>query len=176
VWPAPRILLTGPDITLERLQKHLLEKPRLLHFATHVYQPPAPDVSPVLALGLNASAEPVVLNPASIAALPEVPPIVTLSGCGSGRGPLAPGTGLLGLTRAWLMAGASAVVASLWPVIDDSGDFFQEFYRDLQQHGAHLSSATVAEAIRNAQIRMIRAGGWRAEPRYWAAYFVIGAL
>jgi tetratricopeptide (TPR) repeat protein len=176
VWPEPRILLTGRDITLERFQQHLLEKPRLLHFATHVYQPPDPEVSPVLTLGLTASAEPVVLNSASIAALPEVPPVVTLSGCGSGRGALAPGAGLLGLTRAWLMAGATAVVASLWPVIDDSGDFFQAFYQNLQRHGPHLTPETVAEALQKAQVQMIHAGGWRASPRYWAAYFVIGAL
>lgn len=176
VWPEPRTLLTGAEITIEEVRQKLQTKPLVLHFATHVYQPADPNLSPVLTLGLTPSAEAAVLNPASIAALPEVPPIVTLSGCGSGRGPLAPGTGLLGLTRAWLMAGSNAVVASLWPVIDDSGDFFVEYYRELLKNKQDPTSRSVAQAIHNAQVKMIQAGGWRASPRYWAAYFVIGAL
>ncbi|MCS7024333.1 MAG: CHAT domain-containing protein [Bryobacteraceae bacterium] len=172
----PRRLLTGAEISEENLRQALQLRPQVLHFATHVFQPPQAEASPVLLLGLSAQAEPVVLDVLSITGLPLSPPLVTLSGCGSGRGSLAPGTGLLGLTRAWLMAGARAVVASLWPVVDDSGDLFEEYYRSLQSSKDQITARNVAQALQKAQIAMIRRGGWRAQPSYWGAYFVIGAL
>lgn len=175
-WEEPRLSLTGPEITVDSFRNALQRNPQVVHFATHVYQPPDPAVPPVLTLGLSPESEPITLNSASIAVLPVAPPVVTLSGCGSGRGPLAPGTGLLGLTRAWLMAGSLAVVASLWPVMDDSGDFFEEYYRNLMGNKNALTPRNVAQALRNAQVKMIQEGGWRASPRYWGAYFVIGAL
>ena len=33
---------------------------------------------------------------------------------------------------------------------------------------------SAVEALRAAQTEMIRSGGWRARPRYWGAYFVVG--
>ena len=78
--------------------------------------------------------------------------------------------GLLGLTRAWLSAGARSVVASRWPTPDEDGALFQAFYGDLRKHSREGS----AEALRAAQIEMLRSGGWRARPRYWGAYFVVG--
>jgi len=97
--------------------------------------------------------------------------VVVLSGCHSSTGDVLPGTGLLGLTRAWLTAGASTVVASQWPTPDDSGPLFDTFYSSLGPQ----RSVSPGEALRRAQVAMIRAGGWRARPRYWAAYFVVGS-
>jgi CHAT domain-containing protein len=47
---------------------------------------------------------------------------------------------------------------------------FHAFYRTLssQRH------ADPTEALRAAQLEMIRAGGWRGQPRYWGTYFVVG--
>jgi CHAT domain-containing protein len=78
---------------------------------------------------------------------------------------------LLGLTRAWLMAGAHSVIASNWATPDESGALFGALYRNLSE-GTGRSPAT---ALRAAQLEMIRSGGWRAKPAYWGAYFVIGS-
>ena len=75
----------------------------------------------------------------------------------------------MGLTRAWLRAGASRVVSTYWPTQDDGGQLTAAFYRELI--GAHASTP---EALRRAQVAMIRQTGWRADPQYWAAYFLIG--
>jgi CHAT domain-containing protein len=78
---------------------------------------------------------------------------------------------LLGLTRAWLMAGAHSVISSNWATPDESGALFGALYRNLSE-GRGGSPAT---ALRAAQLEMIRSGGWRAKPSYWGAYFVIGS-
>jgi CHAT domain-containing protein len=76
----------------------------------------------------------------------------------------------MGLTRAWLAAGARAVVASHWPTLDDSGTLFVLFYKHLRE----TPGAGPAVALQKAQQDMLRAGGWRSYPQYWATYFVVG--
>jgi CHAT domain-containing protein len=97
--------------------------------------------------------------------------LVVLSGCHSAAGAQLPGTGLLGLTRAWLMAGAHSVIGSNWATPDESGALFGALYRNLS--GERRGSP--ATALRAAQLEMIRSGGWRAKPSYWGAYFVVGS-
>jgi CHAT domain-containing protein len=76
----------------------------------------------------------------------------------------------MGLTRAWLIAGAQSVLASRWATPDEEGELFEAFYKDLSSH----RHADPSQALRSAQLEMIHAGGWRAEPRYWGTYFVVG--
>ena len=97
--------------------------------------------------------------------------LVVLSGCHSAEGAQLPGTGLLGLTRAWLMAGARSVIGSNWATPDESGALFGALYRNLSGDGGD----SAASALRAAQLEMISSGGWRAKPSYWGAYFVVGS-
>ena len=58
--------------------------------------------------------------------------LVVLNACNSGMGKLLPGEGKLALDNAFLAAGASRVVATLWPVDDEASSvFMQHFYRAL---------------------------------------------
>lgn len=142
----------------------------VLHFATHMIQPgSSSSASPVIFLGLSDSGNPVSLTETEIESLQANPNLVTLSGCGSGTGRLAPGAGLLGLTRAWLMAGAKGVLASLWAVPDGSGALFEAFYQFLQQSES-IDSRSAAIALSRAQSAAI--GTSRVS--VWSAYFVIG--
>ena len=68
------------------------------------------------------------------------------------------------------MAGAQAVAASNWDTPDEGGSLFGSLYLNVRMQ----SSADAAAALRAAQVEMIRSGGWRARPRYWGAYFVVG--
>lgn len=164
-WGASRVL-TGRDL----LQSDILPpKAAVLHFATHMIPGPSPTASPLIFLGLNDAGNSVSLSETEIEALQLHPGLVTLSGCGSGTGRLAPGVGLLGLTRAWLMAGAKSVLASLWAVPDGSGTLFEAFYRSLQQFDA-IDSRSAAIALSQAQAAAI--GSSRVS--VWSAYFVIG--
>ncbi len=170
-------LLVGGELTREKIVNSLQKKPLAIHFATHVFQPPDYAGAPVILLGLSANGEPDVLTDADITAtMVPVPRFVVLSGCGSGRGRLAPGTGLLGLTRAWLVAGADSVMATLWSIIDNSGGMFEEFYGVLRAGQNNGDARVAAQALRKAQLRAIAQGGAEARPYSWGAYFVIGVL
>jgi CHAT domain-containing protein len=86
----------------------------------------------------------------------------------------------MGLTRAWLAAGADAVAASLWPTADDTGELFLSFYRHLREDAGARGRLQAdgypraAVALERAQIDMLQAGSWRSSPKYWAGFFLLG--
>ncbi|MGA2594259.1 MAG: CHAT domain-containing protein [Bryobacteraceae bacterium] len=121
-------------------------------------------------LSLTDTGQHEVLSPAEIATWNLEGALVSLSGCSSGSADILPATGLMGLTRAWLAAGAKAVVASLWPSPDDAGALFLSFYRYLRE----APQAGPAVALQNAQMDMLRSNTWRSSPLYWGAYFITG--
>jgi CHAT domain-containing protein len=166
----PPLLLEGIAASRERLQSALDCHPAVLHFATHFLHPVQRSRSGVIALSLTSSGQNEILSPIEIATWHLDGTVVSLSGCSSGSADALPGTGLTGLTRAWQAAGASAVVASLWPTPDDAGALFLSFYRHLRK--APKTGAAVA--LQHAQMDMLRSHSWRSSARYWGAYFVTG--
>ncbi len=108
--------------------------------------------------------------------------VVVLSACRSGLGEIS-GDGMVGLTRAFLVAGARSVVAALWDVADEpAARLMPAFYR------ARLAGADKSAALREAQLTLLqalRAGklsvatprGPRVLPEhpvFWAAFVLIG--
>ena len=168
-WSGDHELLKGADASRAALTAGLARNPSVIHFATHFVESPGPNPHGAIVLSLNGNGGPETLDPAEIASWRVNAELVALSGCRSSAGAVLPGSGLLGLTRAWLAAGARGVLASHWPVPDDGGPLFAAFYRNL---GSLRQNP--AAALRAAQVEMAAAGGWRAAPRYWAAYFVMG--
>ncbi|MCC6862160.1 MAG: CHAT domain-containing protein, partial [Bryobacterales bacterium] len=169
----PATILTGREALPGRLIPELERGPAVAHLATHIVEPRGRPEEAMLALGLNSAGAPEFLSSAEIHDLSSAPAVVAMSACQSGAGKTLPGTGLLGLARSWLLAGAEAAVASHWPTPDDTGELFQAFYRYLASEPGS-SSAACARALRRAQIEMVRSGGWRAEPQYFAAFYVYG--
>ncbi len=105
--------------------------------------------------------------------------LVVLSACETALGRELAGEGLLGLTRAFQLAGARAVLASLWPVADDStAELMRRFHANLR------AGMAKEEALRHAQLDFIRgaagdppAGAARAglaHPFFWAAFQLYG--
>ncbi|MEO7651267.1 MAG: CHAT domain-containing protein, partial [Bryobacteraceae bacterium] len=152
------------------LHEALAARPSVIHFATHILQAPERASSALIALGLAENGQTEFLSAAEIGGWQLDAGLVVLSGCSSGVARALPGSGLMGITRSWLMAGAGAVLASQWPTPDDSGALFLPFYERLQQSG----STGPADALQCAQRNMIHRQDWRAQPKYWAAYFVLG--
>jgi CHAT domain-containing protein len=73
------------------------------------------------------------------------------------------------MTRGFMYAGATRVVASLWNVDDASTkELMEKFYRAMEQEGMRP-----AAALRAAQVAMWKQQRWRA-PYYWAAFQLQG--
>lgn len=95
-------------------------------------------------------------------------PVVVLSGCESAGGRTLSGEGVQGLTTAFLSAGASVVVATLWPVDDRAtAQLVRALYRGLAE------GRTVAEALQGAQ-QEVRARAETSHPFYWAGFVIVG--
>jgi tetratricopeptide (TPR) repeat protein len=170
-WRGERVLLKGAYASRDGLAEQLRRNPAVVHLATHVLESSERPSYGLIALSLTPRRESELLPPYEIAGWRTNAGLVVLSGCHSAEGAQLPGTGLLGLTRAWLMAGAHSVIGSNWATPDESGALFGALYRNLS--GERRGSP--AAALRAAQLEMIRSGGWRAKPSYWGAYFVVGS-
>ncbi|MBA4182142.1 MAG: hypothetical protein C0506_16270 [Anaerolinea sp.] len=173
-------------MSLPSIQRALRGGSAVLHFAAHVFEglpgerslpllagSPWPSmVRPreiFLALSLDRGGRPDLLTATTVASsLSARDALVVLSGCGSGAGDHLPGAGLQGFTSAWLAAGAGSVVASLWPVTDDTGEFFGHFYDRL------AGGAPVSQALAAARMAALNSRSWRAQPLAWAGYFAMG--
>lgn len=91
--------------------------------------------------------------------------LVVLSACDTGRGRIT-GDGVIGLSRAFIAAGAPSVVVSLWKVPDESTSFLmQQFYQNLHQN------MNKAQALRQA---MLTTQQRFPDPEEWAAFTLIG--
>src|SRR5205823_7032225 len=72
--------------------------------------------------------------------------LVVLSACETGRGKVYHAEGIVGLTRAFMFAGAPRVVVSLWKVDDDAtAALMTKFYEEFKQ------GVGAARALRDAQ-------------------------
>jgi len=160
-------LLEGSDATRAKFLNSLSPVPAVIHLATHVLTPAERREQAFLAFGLSPSAGVEYLATSDVAMLHVPESLVVMTGCSTGTGDAVAGAGLLGLNRAWLMAGAGGVVATGWPVKDSTGEVFSRFYSDLQ-------TVSPAAALRQAQVAMIHSGTWRSRPGYWAAYQITG--
>ena len=169
-WEGPAVLLRGGAAPREKLMEQLRRRPAAVHLATHYLESAAQSRYAGIALSLSPSGQTQLLTPLEISHWRIETGLVVLSGCHSAAGAALPGTGVLGLTRAWLAAGAQSVVGTLWDTPDDYGVLFRAFYRSLRA-SPHMD---VARALRDAQLEMIHSGGRRARPEYWGAYFIIG--
>ncbi len=147
--------------------------PEFLHFAVHVVSPPGRPQEAALALSLNSDGVPELLTPEAIATFRLPGTLVVLSGCSSSQGKPVPSAGLLGLSRALLLAGAEAVIVSSWPTPDDSGHFFSLFYSHLRTVNTGTLSQRAAFALAQTQVELQQSRGYSSSPTYWAAYSII---
>ena len=106
-----------------------------------------------------------LLTVREIAAMELQADLVVLSACNTGRGKLA-GEGVVGLSRAFLVAGVPSVVVSLWKVDDDATAYLMAaFYRQLSHNG------NKADALRQAMLQTLTE---YPDEKHWAAFTLIG--
>jgi CHAT domain-containing protein len=165
-------ILSGNHATAESVRQFLARRPAILHFATHLVPDPAAKDETQIALSLGPRGAPELLGSVDVRSWPLEGALVILSGCSSGAGRTLPGQGRSGLTRAWLSAGASAVVATYWPIPDGGGELLRCFYENLLH--SNSKSTPADRALQSAQLAMIRSRPPHSDPSCWASYFVVG--
>jgi CHAT domain-containing protein len=149
-----------------------LSRYRIVHFATHgLLNSEHPELSG-LVLSLvdeNGKTQDGFLRMDEIFNLRLPADLVVLSACQTALGKEIKGEGLVGLTRAFMYAGAERVVASLWQVDDQAtAQLMLYFYRGMLKKGLRP-----AAALRAAQIEMSKISRW-SSPYYWAGFVIQG--
>jgi len=156
----------------KRAMSPAMSRYRVIHFATHaLLNNEHPELSGLVLSLVDQMGHPQegFLELQDIYNLRLPVDLVVLSACDTALGQEVKGEGLIGLTRGFMYAGATRVVASLWSV-DDSGtsELMARFYKAMERD--HLRPAA---ALRVAQIQMLRQQRWKS-PFYWAAFQIHG--
>lgn len=171
VPPAKRFEALEFKANRETALSRELEKSRMIHFSTHHIVGGHPDFSGLVLSRYDEHGRPQdgFVRESEIYQRRYQADLVVLSACGTGLGPNVRGEGPIGMTRAFLHAGAKRVVVSLWDVDEKSTtELMTRFYRKMLRDGLSPS-----EALRSAQISMA------AEPRFrqksgWKAFVLQG--
>ena len=156
-------LLVGRRASLDRWLSLTPGRYRYLHIAAHAeVNDRYPAQTRVLLSGGT-------LDLARIRSLELRADLVTLSACESALGLRVRGEGVIGLPHAFLSAGASAVLVTLWRVDDRATALFmEEFYREM--HGGAPPAAAL-QAVRHRWMTRLP----RAHPAFWAPFVLVGA-
>jgi tetratricopeptide (TPR) repeat protein len=173
-WNTPGSrLLAGAGARIDSVRDALQSDPAIVHFATHVVTGKGDFQSGMIALSLDSGGAMGLLGPREIVARATGAKLIVMNGCHSAQGEALPSAGLMGLTRAWIGAGALSVMATQWDVPDgDSQVLLSGFYRALKAS----PEGGAAAALRNAQIAAIHLPGGRQQPHRWAGYFLLSRM
>lgn len=159
--------------------KSFSSKYSVLHLATHGLISEERPMDSALVLAPEGGDDGLLTVKDILSMPPLKAKMVVLSACQTGRGKIT-GDGVVGLSRAFIIAGAPSVVVSQWNVDDVMTEYqMGEFYKSF------LGGKSKVAALRDAQLHTIgfmdRLLGsstgktaFRPNPRLWAAFQLIG--
>ncbi len=156
-------LIAGENATPQAYAHSRPGKFSYIHFVAHgTSSVTAPLDSAVI---LSREGDSFKLYGREIVNLPLHGALVTISACHGVGSRNYSGEGLVGLSWAFLRAGARAVVAALWEVDDAStANLMDHFYEQLSE------GVPPADALRKAKLMLLHSGTVYAKPFYWAPF------
>jgi len=145
-------VLLGTDASKSNVKSRDLKSYSHIHFATHgVLEGDIPGlVEPALVLSYE-SQEDGFLRASEVTQLKLNADMTVLSACNTGNGEYFQGEGLMGMGRAFMVAGSKQVVVSLWPVSSlATKELMIRFYKELTKNGDAVAAMTEAQRqVRN---------------------------
>jgi CHAT domain-containing protein len=160
------------EATRARAMSTDMSRYRIIHFATHgLLDSRRPENSGLVLSLVDRRGRPQagLLGLEDILNLNLPVDLVVLSSCQTALGEELDGEGLIGITRGFMYAGATRVVASLWNVNDvATSELMASFYRAMEQ-----DKMSPAAALRKAQTKMWHDNRWHS-PYYWGAFQIQG--
>jgi CHAT domain-containing protein len=162
-------LLTGWDATESRFKHSDLDQRAIIHLAVHgIADSRNPQRAALILLG-DARKEDGILEANEIIQLHTNADLVILSACDTAVGRLQGEEGIANLSRAFLLAGARAVVSTLWSVDDMAAEYLMKrFYVHLAER------STTADALTSAKRDLLKIYGQHAIPYFWASFKLEG--
>jgi CHAT domain-containing protein len=173
--PTERRVFLGDAAKEANVKAEPLDQYRYVHFAAHALIDEECPARSGIALSIPGdskanSKEDGALQMGEVMRLKLHADLVTLSACRTGLGQLLKGEGIIGLTRAFLYAGAESVAVSLWNVNDiATASLMKAFYKNLNR------GLSKDDALRQAKLELLhgRQRAWR-HPYYWAPFVLVG--
>ena len=161
----------------ENLIVEQMPKAKTIHFATHgllneisylgLDIPGALAFTPTAAGDETIAYDNGLLTTREILDLQLNAELVVLSACNTGLGEIT-SDGVIGLSRAFVSAGVSSIVVSLWSIPDGpSADLMIEFYRQMQIQ----QTPDKAIALRQAMLKIMQD---YPDPYNWAGFLLVG--
>ncbi len=158
--------LTGNEATKAEVLKQL-PNARYIHLATHGLLEDFASFGIPGAVALAPSNQDNgFLTSSEIQELNLQAELAVLSACDTGGGDIT-GDGIVGLSRALIVAGVPSIVVSLWSVPDaPTAELMEEFYRNFQER-----KLDKAQALRQAMLKIMKT---KDNPVDWAGFTLIG--
>lgn len=165
----PAKVLLNKDFTEEALQQAISNQTSpIVHLATHGQFSSKKDQTYVLTwseqMGITS-----LSGLLQVSELNQAGPIelLVLSACETATGDKQAALGMAGMA---VRAGARSTIASLWQINDEGTAILMgRFYQELAK-----SKVTKAEALRQAQLAVLKEPRFRQHPYFWAPYVLVG--
>jgi CHAT domain-containing protein/tetratricopeptide (TPR) repeat protein len=162
-------IYTGAEATEDRLKAEA-PNARILHIAAHgIVNNASPLYSQLVLARGQGSEDDGLLEAWEVMNMDLKADLVVLAACDTARGRYGAGEGMIGLSWAFFVAGCPTTVVSQWSVeAESTSQLMVEFHRNLR------SWLTKAEALRRAELKMLKGDIRYRRPYYWAPFVVIG--
>jgi CHAT domain-containing protein/tetratricopeptide (TPR) repeat protein len=100
--------------------------------------------------------------------------LAVLTACETGNGRISPGEGVIGMSWAFLVAGARSVVVTQWRVNSASTSQLMKIFYQALVRQTDVTSREKSQALREASLRLLRDRRYR-HPFYWAGLVLVSS-
>lgn len=165
-----KVILSGQMATESNFKRAVAKGTQVVHLAIHAFADTDHPDRAGLVFARDDQAEDGILQVREIRQLPlQGTSLVTLSACDTSAGQVEGEEGVSNIVSAFLYGGSRSTISTYWAIEDSSTtELMKVFYSEL------ASGTTKSDALRNAQLELLRRGDETKPPYFWAAFSLMG--